>query len=78
MKTKLRALADYIFQFGCFPCGDLVAPNGSNAYITRETGRDGVRRWRVRCLECWRASAAAAMAVKRARERKCATTRRVR
>jgi hypothetical protein len=68
MKSKKKALNDYIARFGSFPCGDTVKADGSNAYITPARGRDGNEYWRVRCLPCWRQSAADAMA--RLRERR--------
>jgi hypothetical protein len=72
MKSKKKALTDYIWRFGTFPCGDTVDPDGANAYITPARGRDGKEYWRVRCLSCWRSSAAEAMARLRARRVKTA------
>jgi hypothetical protein len=72
MKSKKRALQDYIYRFGTFPCGDVVQADASNAYITPAKGRDGRPYWRVRCLPCWRSSASEAMARLRARREKAA------
>lgn len=72
MKSKKRALTDYINRFETFPCGDVVQADGSNAYITPAKGRDGRPYWRVRCLPCWRSSAADAMARLRASRLKAA------
>lgn len=52
MKSKRRALADYIAKFGTYPCGCVVKPDGSNTQFSkadrRKTGRPI---WRLRCLD---------------------------
>jgi len=70
MKTRNRALADYIRKWGCFPCGERVLPDASNTQFSREYDRHGNPRWRLRCLNCNRAYAAEAMAKLRRRQRK--------
>lgn len=52
MKTKRRALADYIAKFAShFACGCTVKPDGSNVQFSIARRRDGAPCWRLRCLD---------------------------
>lgn len=62
MKTKRRALADYIAKFGTFPCGERVKPDGSNAQFSKDYDRKRSPVWRLRCLRCNRQTARIGMA----------------
>lgn len=46
MKRKLRALADYIANYGTFPCNRKVLPDGSNTQFKRDYDRRGNPVWR--------------------------------
>lgn len=69
MKSKARALHDYIAKFGTFPCGHVVEGDGSNVqFSTPKSRRTGKRYWRLRCRICNREAARDGMFLKRLNE----------
>lgn len=62
MRTKRRALANYIAAYGSFPCGKPVLPDGSNVQFKRDYDRYGNQVWSIRCLHCNRKHAREGMA----------------